>query len=245
MEQEQQAIGIKTALTDEILSELRSQNIANYKRKAYPRRIMYDIPRDKFMEQLRICGSAVMASMGESEKFEYNPETTRIAEQLYLYTIGSEKFDGDLKKGIALVGDVGCGKTVIMTGYIHFLQSIHDLAAGGNDYKIPYLSTGYVLETASALYRKFTPETINECAHGIMFIDELGREPKFTKIYGVDAFPIGEILFERHRHGSITHITSNLTLTDLSEPDMYGAILGDRFKQMFNFIVMKGKSRRE
>jgi len=60
----------------------------------------------------------------------------------------------------------------------------------------------------------------------------------------LDLRPVSELLSLRSDVGTTTHGTTNFTLETLSSEDFYGAMIGDRLRMMFNFITMKGESRR-
>jgi hypothetical protein len=78
-----------------------------------------------------------------------------------------------------------------------------------------------------------------------LVIDEFGREPKQIMDFGNLRSPIIELLCERYDTGAWTHGVSNFTLETLSSENQYGQMTGDRLKSMFNFIELKGESRRK
>jgi DNA replication protein DnaC len=78
-----------------------------------------------------------------------------------------------------------------------------------------------------------------------LIIDEFGREPKQIMDFGNLRSPIVELLCERYDNGAWTHGVSNFTLDTLSSENLYGKMTGDRLKSMFNFIELKGESRRK
>jgi DNA replication protein DnaC len=77
-----------------------------------------------------------------------------------------------------------------------------------------------------------------------LVIDELGREPKQIMDFGNLRSPVIELLCERYDRGAWTHGTSNFTLETLCSENQYGKMTGDRIKSMFNFMELKGDSRR-
>lgn len=74
---------------------------------------------------------------------------------------------------------------------------------------------------------------------GKLFIDDLGAE---KLAYGKDEL-FESVLFERHRNGAMTYISTNLMPKEISE--RYGVRVGDRLPEYLNFINLKGKSLRE
>ena len=219
-----------------ILDELREAWYLTKKQNArkIPR---LNISESDFMAELRAHGCIVIAERGDDYSFEYDDDVKTIAHQLWLYTIGSKDFAGSLSKGIALVGYFGCGKSLIMESYARFINYRID----HSQMRMPK----YDFLTSSKLFNKVRQDGIEPFAVGAMIIDEIGRESKVAKVWGNESLPVVDVLFERHRRGVITHMTANFTLEDLKCDDMYGEMLGDRFEEMFNFIVMNGGIRRK
>ena len=78
-----------------------------------------------------------------------------------------------------------------------------------------------------------------------LVIDEFGREPKQIMDFGNLRSPVIELLCERYDTGAWAHGTTNFTLDTLYAENQYGRMTGDRLKSMFNFIELKGDSRRK
>ncbi|MFR9554326.1 MAG: hypothetical protein SNH35_08820, partial [Rikenellaceae bacterium] len=57
--------------------------------------------------------------------------------------------------------------------------------------------------------------------------------------------PLSELIFARADKAVVTHGTTNLLLETLASKEYYGAMIGDRLRAMFNFIVLDGGSRRK
>jgi DNA replication protein DnaC len=80
-------------------------------------------------------------------------------------------------------------------------------------------------------------------------IDDIGLENKESKYYGESSDVLGELLLDRYdiflddRYRKLTHATSNLDSKKLK--DVYGERIYDRFKELFNFIPLTGKSKRK
>lgn len=220
----------------QILESLRSQWHETKERvkKRVPR---FEITESEFMAELRAHGCIAIASSGGEHSFEYDDKVSKVARQLWYYTVGDERFDGSLQKGIALIGYYGCGKSLIMEAYSRLVNyRIHLMGK-----RIPH----YEFITSQSLFQKVKDDGLAPYVVGNLIIDELGREAKVAKIWGNESLPVVDVLFERHRKGHLTHMTANFDLRALSDEDMYGEMLGDRFREMFNFIVMDGGSRRK
>jgi DNA replication protein DnaC len=75
-----------------------------------------------------------------------------------------------------------------------------------------------------------------------LFIDDLGREPKEVNNYGTKELPIIDLISIRYDFGALTFATTNFDSEKLAE--FYGVAIVDRFKEMFNMLVLKGASKR-
>jgi len=149
-----------------------------------------------------------------------------ILHQLYYYLIGSDQYLGNLFKGILLFGKIGCGKTLLMEGFLRCFEV-------GADKVITRLH-------AKDLQRIFLEKGIEYYHQRPMFIDDMGKEPAEAKNYGNDSKPFEDLISARYGRGGIMFGTSNYKLEDMP----YSLHTIDRVKEMFNIIVMPGDSRR-
>jgi DNA replication protein DnaC len=157
-------------------------------------------------------------------------------EQLYFYATGAPSFDGDLSKSIMLQGRYGCGKTLILETY----SLLHN-------HIIRRFSLSYPLFTfikSVELKEQIIKQSASVFARRPLIINEFGRESKVVMDYGNVSYPISELLSLRSDVGTLTHGTTNFTFATLSSDEFYGGMIGDRLKVMFNFITLKGESRR-
>ena len=76
-----------------------------------------------------------------------------------------------------------------------------------------------------------------------MLIDDIGREPKEINTFGTKELPVTDLMSIRYDFGSLTFATTNFNDDILKE--FYGEALIDRFHEIFNYIIMTGKSRRK
>ena len=146
--------------------------------------------------------------------------------QLYYYLIASEQFKGDLVKGILLLGAIGNGKTVIMESFIDVFNS----------------TSNKIITTVHAkdLSRIIIDNTVGYLNKRPLFIDDIGKEQESIKNYGTTVHPFEDTINERYKNFGLTFGTANYTLDDLP----YDRHTIDRMKQMFNVIILPGKSRR-
>ncbi|MCK5600297.1 hypothetical protein KAR91_00330 [Candidatus Pacearchaeota archaeon] len=147
--------------------------------------------------------------------------------QLYYFLVGSKEFNGELNKGIILMGSIGNGKTVLMESFIDVFNEtsgkivtcIHskDIARINTDNPVGYLNK--------------RP----------LFIDDIGKEQESIKTYGTIVKPMEDLINERYKNFGLTFATANYKYDDMS----YSNHTIDRMKQMFNIIILPGNSRRK
>lgn len=163
--------------------------------------------------------------------------------KLLIYAIQDHKTASqlclDLNKGIMLSGPIGCGKTSLM----HLIKPfIHPK----NDYKIKttrqisfeFAKSGYEVLT------QYTQTTKNQNRLTAYCFDDLGAEQQI-KHFGNDCNVMAEILITRYEefisNGSITHITTNLSASEIEKA--YGNRVRSRLRQMFNLISFESDTK--
>ena len=182
------------------------------------------------------------------DPFILDDSNREIYQMLCQYFSGDESFelhDGfSLKKGIILVGPVGCGKTSLMRmfGQNSFrpFKVIHCRTIAGD-----YSKDGsIVLKTYSEKQIGYEHQNFGHKSLGRCF-DDLGTEV-LTKHFGNQQNVMQDILYRIYDNQSIGefHITTNLTGEEIEES--YGTRIRDRMREMFNqmFFDPAVKSRR-
>jgi len=165
------------------------------------------------------------------ETFKFYKEDEEILEKLFLYAIhdieNCEKNGIDLKKGILLIGPVGCGKTTLMKLFSELThEKLHYFVKATRDITAEFIEDGFqVLQRYGKTYK-------NYC------FDDLGVEQSI-KHFGNECNVIGEILLSRYEYmkinKGITHATTNLNANDLEK--IYGNRVRSRLREMFNVIT--------
>ena len=167
-----------------------------------------------------------------------NPELT---DQIIFYCIGSEKFKGDLDKGLIFMGSTGTGKTVI-------LKTISMLLG----YMVRFrflIYTGWDMERIYSITESNEEKnTLDRQLSARMFgIDDLGEEHATIKVYGTDINVGIDALTKRHlefiNKGHLTFITTNLNADMIAKK--YGARIESRIYEMCNLIGVKGDDIRK
>ena len=210
--------------------------VAREKEKMLKRRLPLPLAYSDFRELFCPFGTVCLHNRNQNRNFIIDNDNEATIEQLYLYATGDSSFDGDLSKGIMLQGKYGCGKTLILETY----SLLHN-------HIVRKFSLNYPLFTfikSVELQEQIVKQSASTFAKRPLIIDEFGRESKMVVDYGNVSRPISELLSLRSDVGTVTHGTTNFTLATLSSDEFYGGMIGDRLKVMFNFITLKGESRR-
>lgn len=174
--------------------------------------------------------------------------------QLIYYFLRHEQFDGDLNKGLLIVGKYGTGKTMafdIMNEFVKFYKLDHyPFNLGFNISDVNHIVAEYENEqsggeTRIKIYKNKAAWCFNDLGKEI-------SEQNFAVHYGKKINIMEKIFASRYilftDYGIKTHATSNYKLEnkDGQRPfkSFYGEYIDDRMKQMFNTLVFKGNSRR-
>ena len=211
--------------------------ISSERKKSAKRRPVLPLSYSGFRELFVAFGTYCLLSRNKNTSFIIDTNNEPTIEQLFYYATHNPLFNGDLNKGIMLQGKFGCGKTIILETY----SLIHNHSAGKGELNFPLLTFIKSIELQERIIRESTKPFLLRP----IIIDEFGREPKTVQYFGNMLRPVSELLSERSDTGAITHGTTNFTLKTLSSDEFYGGMIGDRLKMMFNFITLKGDSRRK
>lgn len=146
---------------------------------------------------------------------------------------------GENKKGLILIGGVGCGKTMAISALFGF-NRVYDLTDSMTLAKLePYEEyNGDFLETAWWPIKK----------KNNIILDDLGNE-SFKNDYGKKVDVVGEFIlqfyaksYKSRDSNARLFATSNLSCEKLLE--RYGSRVTDRLFEMVNTINMTGNSKR-
>lgn len=163
-----------------------------------------------------------------------------VIQNLIRYFINDPACEWNLNKGLFIFGDVGRGKTFLF-------QVMQVFAAAA---RLEHRNFGF--QICSDIVDEVL--TVGESAMARHFrgqrdvcFDDLGQEPAVIKRYGNDLSVMERILTKRYSAyvagKCITHITSNLTPDEVLE--RYGSRVSDRLREMMNYVVLPGPSRRK
>lgn len=155
-----------------------------------------------------------------------------IINQLYFYLKGDSRFEGDLTRGILLLGPLGTGKTIIMEAFCGVFNKISARK------RITIIKAKELWPTIKRNEEGFYP-----LKQKPLYIDDMGKEPKKIIDFGTETCPMAELLSLRYDYGALTFATGNYNLNTLSQH--YGETITDRMKEMFNILILTGNSRRK
>lgn len=195
-----------------------------YKKPLQKREFNCMIKANEFKEHFLAAATQNIHSTQES--YIVDNTNKHVINQLYYYLINAPQFTGSSIKGILLIGAIGGGKTVLMESFISvFNEYSGKIVTIINSKNIVGINekNGY-----DFLHRR------------PLFIDDIGKEQTVINTYGTVSKPMEDLINDRYKTAGLTFGTSNLTLEDMP----YNKHTIDRMRQMFNIIVLPGKSRR-
>lgn len=180
--------------------------------------------------------------------FQRTQWNAMVIDQLCFYFSNDPNFDGDLNKGILLMGKSGTGKTHLMNFFSKNPKASYSLPTCKTIVEL--YSKGWTSNDMSTIeYYSVTKKA--EAQHawdqtelGFCFGD-LGAENAEAKNYGNQRNVMEEIIFNRYESGIpfiYTHFTTNLNGQELEAK--YGVRFRDRLKEMCNVFTLDGPSWR-
>lgn len=193
------------------------------------KRIFIPLSTADFKHEWMLIAAEEMHDNFNNTKYIINDQNRDVINQIYWYITGSNLFKGNLNKGILMLGHYGTGKTTIMKIMARIIhkkspKSLHFTSC---------VNLADEVKTRGIEFFRTRP----------LILDELGREPEVVKDYGTEKKLIPEIISMRYNERSWTFATSNLDVEALGE--LYGGYIKDRLTEMFNVIVLNGKSFRK
>jgi DNA replication protein DnaC len=180
------------------------------------------------------------------KEYVINKTNENIVYSLFKYFCGDKNFNlnivsnnQSINKGVLIYGGVGVGKSLFFKilkeigkrlYFEHGVKSLlfKEISCGSFVNLYMLASTSNTMSMDLSSYYK-----------GRLYIDDLGFEQLCFNKYEL----LEQLLFERHRAGSLTFVTTNLTPIQIVQ--RYGERIGSRLNEMFNIIEWKGDDFRD
>jgi DNA replication protein DnaC len=234
-----ESVYLDDAEVEQAILKAKEEKYYRLKREAYNEKIRAEFVPKKltFAELINAFG----------RQFSIDDENILIIQNLCYYFSEDDRFDGDPKKGLLLVGGVGIGKTTLMQFFKQNQKASYrvlscreiesDFSAEGEK-SVQYCSYNIKIATNA---NPFGHQEIGFC------FDDLGTEAN-GKHFGKEKNVMAEIILNRYDNQiafPCTHITTNLSADKIRE--QYGTRVTDRMREMFNIITFdkNAKSRRK
>lgn len=178
--------------------------------------------------------------------FVINKTNKPILLDLLYYFTGNEKSKLDLNKGILLIGGVGTGKSLLMKIYHAYVRDILGVNSFSTSTAIEIIDSVNV--SGVSFLEQFGKNIIgNKPYPKTLYVDDIASKNETVNNFGTKINVIEQLLSIRYnlfsRYGTLTHATSNKYPTEMA--NVYDSRIADRFKELFNFIELNGKSFRK
>lgn len=211
----------------------------------------YRLQREAYLLKLNQVETYVTKTAEEyfqvfKENYKFHDEAhERRIKQLCCYFANDQRFNGDLTKGLLLMGVIGNGKTTLMklfsSNQNHSFRAVSML-----DISFDYKNSGEAAVKEYYTNYKRSANIFGGTEYGFCF-DDLGTEECPARHFGESKNIFAEIIQTRYnnRHTTpfnSTHATTNKNEADLLE--LYGNRVYDRMKEMFNVFVFDNPSFR-
>jgi DNA replication protein DnaC len=186
-------------------------------------------------------------------EYVVTPENTDMVKKMLIYFSGSklaEQYGLSLNKGLFICGDFGVGKTWLFKFTHRYLAELYNPNIYRNTSVEEILTTIRRNSDDSNIYTFNSKENtfgvkkqspINICINEFAVSYDM-------KIYGTEADVLMESFYMKRyevfqNFNKLTHATCNYDLLTLQKN--FPEKIVDRFKEMFNFVELKGKSYRK
>jgi len=180
-------------------------------------------------------------------KFEIDEENREVVLNILQYFTSDPRFNGNLEKGLFLMGGVGVGKTTLMRFFCrNQKRSFKIESCREAESKFAQDGDEYLHKLSHNIPIAINSDPFGHTEIGFCF-DDLGTEAN-GKHFGKEKNVMAEILLNRYDNDlpyASTHVTTNLTANEIKE--QYGSRVTDRIREMFNIIQfpVNAKSRRK
>lgn len=156
----------------------------------------------------------------------------------FLNTLWQYIEDYDEKKGIALFGSIGIGKTTFFDALRLYYRTVGPYAREIKKLTAMQIA-GFFSSQGEDVYSRFGLNCIED-----IYIDDIGLEPQMSAHYGQKENVIQRVLLLQYeiRNRHKTHLSTNLSTKEFT--DRYGRQVFDRIKEMCVVVELEGDSKR-
>lgn len=171
-------------------------------------------------------------------EFNMTDELIEVYKQLIMYFHADNNFNGNLEKGLMLMGPTGTGKTLAME-IMRIYRQIDDT-------KFIITNKIYRMNFDIISVNRLVAAYLNDgydgldiyCSRYFICLDDVGIETDQVKYYGNTLDVIGHVLTERYSKRYLTLATTNYPIEILE--NKYDDRIISRMYALFNFIEMAG-----
>lgn len=238
---------------EEALRRAREEKFYRLEREKYWDKVLAE-PEVKQYTTVELIGRLRASKNALGKSFVIDRDNEVQVELICQYFAGVSSPEINPSKGLALLGNVGIGKTYLMAFFFQNQVQSYKMAncrtiegqwveeAGAKDKP----AQGVISRYSGPIIGAVNSNPFGHLQLGVCF-DDLGTETSPSKAYGEEKNVLAEILMNRYESGmpyNMTHVTTNLSAHDIGIK--YGNRIRDRFREMFNVINFpnEAKSRR-
>ena len=183
---------------------------------------------EQFKELIKVNAEVLIAEKKKNRKYIIAGKHEKIIYQLYLYSVGSAEFSGDIYKGIYLSGNNGTGKTILLKSFIKIIT----------DFSAKIVTSVHSLKLAGYL-KEHGEKYLDKRP---LYIEDLGKETAIINDFGTKRMPIVDVFSVRYNNGAWTFTCCNYKLETIEQK--YSKTISNRFLDMFNFFELTGECMR-
>lgn len=186
--------------------------------------------------------------------YVFRPDMKKLYTDILCWCLGMPDGPLDYDKGLWLWGDIGIGKTTLLSIIREFCRMVQpprkyrdpDNPTGLRNDLLTYGFRTTNINVVAGVFAKSGYDGIEQYIRNCrQAFDEVGRESIPTGYFGTTENVFQYIIQRRYdlRHFDFTHVTTNLCPDEIAS--LYGEHVFDRCREMFNFVEMSGRTWRE